>query len=383
MMKKTIVLLLVFALCATLAACGSAPAETDPSGAEQTGNPSGTPSTDEHDLLADLDPYEKPISDYIKLGRWSGFKLEMYEPQATEAEIDAMVNALLLSKAEYKDSTLPAELNDNVNIDFAGYIDGELFEGGSAEGYTLILGSGSFIDNFEDQLVGAKPGDTVDVYCTFPDYYPNNPDLQGVEAHFVVTLNSLQKPDMPTLSDSFISENTTYSTIQDYRDYLTEYITTQNEISSEQEAKATLFSYVAENAELIAYPEEGVEQLRQSYHNYYKSYAMYMNIPFDTFREAYLQMDEEAYDAFLDETARDTIFDELIYYALIREIPVTLTQSEYADLAGYYASLYQYSSIEEAEEDYGKDYFCLVVAQDKILDILMENAEITMIPRTE
>ena len=91
------------------------------------------------------------------------------------------------------DASLTVENGDTVNIDYVGSVDGVEFEGGSTQGQgtDLVIGSGSYIDDFEEQLIGAHPGDEVDVYATFPDPYNNNPDLSGKEALFEVTINGI------------------------------------------------------------------------------------------------------------------------------------------------------------------------------------------------
>ena len=91
------------------------------------------------------------------------------------------------------DTSLTVEDGDAVNIDYVGSVDGVEFEGGSTQGQgtDLVIGSGSYIDDFEEQLIGAHPGDEVDVYATFPDPYNNNPDLSGKEALFEVTINGI------------------------------------------------------------------------------------------------------------------------------------------------------------------------------------------------
>ena len=91
------------------------------------------------------------------------------------------------------DTSLTVEDGDTVNIDYVGSVDGIEFEGGSTQGQgtDLVIGSGSYIDDFEEQLIGAHPGDEIDVYATFPDPYNNNPDLSGKEALFEVTINGI------------------------------------------------------------------------------------------------------------------------------------------------------------------------------------------------
>lgn len=111
----------------------------------------------------------------------------------TDTTADNSTNTNNDSSGYSTDASLTVEDGDTVNIDYVGSVDGVEFEGGSTQGQgtDLVIGSGSYIDDFEEQLIGAHPGDEVDVYATFPDPYNNNPDLSGKEALFEVTINGI------------------------------------------------------------------------------------------------------------------------------------------------------------------------------------------------
>lgn len=118
-----------------------------------------------------------------------------------------MVNSQIdyLRKNYLTETEDAAKEGDTVNIDFVGKMNGEAFDGGSGTGYDLVLGSGSFIDGFEDQLIGAKKGEKLEVNVTFPESYPNNPDLAGKPAVFDVTVNKVST--MPELTDQWVKEH--------------------------------------------------------------------------------------------------------------------------------------------------------------------------------
>ena len=115
------------------------------------------------------------------------------ESTDTDATTDNSTGTDNESAGYSTDASLTVEDGDTVNIDYVGSVDGVEFEGGSTQGQgtDLVIGSGSYIDDFEEQLIGAHPGDEVDVYATFPDPYNNNPDLSGKEALFEVTINGI------------------------------------------------------------------------------------------------------------------------------------------------------------------------------------------------
>ena len=139
-----------------------------------------------------------------------------------------------------------------VNIDYVGTIDGEEFDGGSAEGANLTIGSGSFIDDFEEQLIGHKPGEEVEVNVTFPDDYASE-DVAGKDAVFTVTLNYISETELPELNDDFVKENLQeaygYTSVDDLR--------TKIRTNLENNKKYNyVWSYMMDNSTFEEIPEE-------------------------------------------------------------------------------------------------------------------------------
>lgn len=200
-----------------LAACGSsnktpeattAVAEATEASASDTATASQL-SADDPEIQA-LEATEVPelpkFSDMgtVKLCDLTGITVET-SPKLTVDE--DMVNSQIdyLRKNYLTETEDAAKEGDTVNIDFVGKMNGEAFDGGSGTGYDLVLGSGSFIDGFEDQLIGAKKGEKLEVNVTFPESYPNNPDLAGKPAVFDVTVNKVST--MPELTDQWVKEH--------------------------------------------------------------------------------------------------------------------------------------------------------------------------------
>ena len=103
-----------------------------------------------------------------------------------------------------------------MNIDFEGFVDGEAFEGGTAKGYTLVVGSGTFIPGFEEQLVGAAAGQQVEVKVTFPEDYHSD-TLKGKEVLFKVTVNEIMYKEIPVLDDEFAQDVSEFDTLEEYK----------------------------------------------------------------------------------------------------------------------------------------------------------------------
>ena len=154
--------------------------------------------------------------DYVTLPEnFASLTFKRSEIEPTEEEIQSEIDSLLSDHATEKQVTDRAAADgDTVNIDYAGSVDGVAFSGGTYSGYSLTLGSGTFVDGFEDQIVGHTPGETFDVTVTFPEGYSDSTDsegntvvLSGKKAVFSVTLNYISEKVLPELTDAWVAEN--------------------------------------------------------------------------------------------------------------------------------------------------------------------------------
>lgn len=155
----------------------------------------------------------------LKLGEYKGIRVKTQEITVTEAEINAELRHAQELAARTEEKEGGAAMGDETVIDFVGYIDGEAFPGGEGSGYPLKLGSGTFIPGFEEQLVGAKKDDQVDVKVTFPTDY-HAPEYAGKEALFKVTVQAVRTSVIPELSDEVIARVSNYKTVAAYVDYV-------------------------------------------------------------------------------------------------------------------------------------------------------------------
>ena len=142
-------------------------------------------------------------------------------------------------------------------------MDGETFNGGSAQDQDLIIGSGSFIDGFEDGLIGHKKGETVTLDLSFPENYRNNPDLSGKPVTFEVTINSISEP--AALTDEWAAANTDYPTAEEFKNAQKELLVQQEDSDYESQVKSDLFQQVMNNSQIKDYPEEELDELKVLY----------------------------------------------------------------------------------------------------------------------
>ena len=205
----------------------------------------------------------------VRLGNYTGLKAKRAHHTVTDEEVAAQLARLQEENAGREQTEGPAEDKDTLDIDFAGTIDGEPFEGGSAEHQQLTLGSGRFIDGFETQLLGAVPGEERDVTVTFPENYQAE-DLAGREAVFHVTVNSISRAVLPELDDDFAEDVSEFDTLGELEDDLRAKLQEQHDQRQEAALESELVSQVAENTEIDLPPvmiegeiDEMLTQLRQ------------------------------------------------------------------------------------------------------------------------
>lgn len=152
----------------------------------------------------------------FELGQYKGIEVAKVDYNVTDEEVDAKLNELQEKASRLVDSDKEIENGDTANIDFEGFKDGVAFEGGKAEGHNLVIGSGSFIPGFEEQLIGKKAGDEVDVNVTFPAEY-HAEELAGAPVVFKVKVNAVKVKELPELNDEFAQDTTEFETLAELK----------------------------------------------------------------------------------------------------------------------------------------------------------------------
>lgn len=203
------------------------------------------------------------IKPEVTLGDYKGIEVEKKEAEVSEEEITEEID-----KAREANSRLitiedrATEDGDTVIIDFDGYVDGKQFEGGYAEDYTLVLGSHSFIDNFEDQLVGKNLGEDVEVNVTFPEEYHVD-ELKGKPALFKVKIKEIQKKELPELDDDFAQDVSDFDTLDEYKADVEKKILENKENQIKREQEDQIIEKIIENAQMEIPQQMIAAQTRQ------------------------------------------------------------------------------------------------------------------------
>ncbi len=265
-----------------------------------------------------------------------------------------------------------AENGDVVNIDYVGTLDGEEFSGGSAEGYDLTLGSSTFIDGFEDGLIGAKKGDVVTLNLTFPANYSD--ELGGKDVVFTVTVNKVQTVSKE-ISEDWVKENTSFDTVEDYKRDLRVQLETENDSDAEDTMESDAWKMVLENSVVNDYPDAMVQYGVYYYEQIMSSYFTSSGIT----KEDYLEsqgMTEEDYDS-LRQSYGQSMAGQLLVMAAIEEAEGISTEDE-----EYQTSLEELIASAGVTEDVFFSYYSQFSVEQSLMlqrinEIIVNNATVT------
>ena len=269
--KKIFAVATILAMAVFAAACGKKGAESKASASDVKGSAAASPSTLTEDSpeIKELENMKVPEEPKVpEMGKITLPDLKSITvtvspmENVTQEEVDSAINqALEENLTSVQDA---AKEGDTVNIDYSGTINGEKFDGGTAEKQDLKLGSGQFIPGFEDQLIGKKAGDTVTVKVTFPEKY-QNADLAGKAAEFEVKVNEVKR--QPELTDEWVKnyDGTTAETVESYRDQIREQLQNRKEFAYHSEIQDQAIQQISDKTEV---------ELSKTIQDYAKAYIL-------------------------------------------------------------------------------------------------------------
>ena len=364
MKKKTLGFLAAVLSMCMLAGCGA----KDTGDGTDAATGAGAEST----ALKDMD-----VDKYVTLGEYKGLEVSVDTVEVDEDEWDSLVNNVYYGNITAENGGImdrAVETGDTVNIDYEGKKDDVAFDGGTAQGYDLTIGSGNFIAGFEDGLIGVMPGETVDLDLSFPDPYPNNPDLAGVPVVFEVTVNYICGENIiPEMSDQFIADNTDYQTVDEYKEYVRGYLKDYKESTADSDREQALWQQVMDNCTFAELPQDKVDEEVENMYNSYEQYAGYYGLEMADFLEQ-MGMSEEDFRTELTSYAENLVKRNLVFNAIVEKEGLTVSDDEYEKTAEEKATEYGYESKDAMEEALGADTIREDILWDKVLTLIADNA---------
>ena len=363
-MRKTEAKLILAAAVAAsammFAACGGSAQETtaaETTAAETTAAQAGTEAPAKPESLGT-----------VKLGNYKGIELEDRKIDVTDEEVNSYIDSVLKNASSATEVDRPAENGDTVNIDYVGKKDGVAFDGGTASGYDLVLGSNSFIDGFEDGLIGAKKGEKLTLNLTFPEQY-HSEELAGQAVTFDVTVNAVKEPKEQALTDEWVSEYTggAQKTVAEYQAEIKKELTEQYKNSAYTADVTNAIQAAIESSEFSLDPA-ALEYETKVQTDHAMGYLQQYGIDLASYLSM-TGMTQEDYDAQMKATAEESLKTQLVVQEIAKQEGLEVAGADYKkleELTGYSKDLLvQYYGQEQVDSD--AQYL-------KVADFLISNA---------
>ena len=322
--------------------------------------------------------------EYVTLGEYKGLQVVSNQKTITDEDVDGYIEYMLTLTPGEKEEITNRDVvanGDVANIDYVCKKDGVAFDGGTAEGYDLGIGSGSFIPGFEEGLVGVKVGETVDLELTFPETYPAA-DLAGAEVVFTVTVNSISKEIKPEFNDDFVAglgiENV--STTEEYHAYLKKAMEESEKAYALQEMQTQLLTMATDNATVSGKPQELVDKFYQINMDNMTYEASAYGMDLMSYVNARFGLDEEGFETETVAAAEESAVQALVCLKIARDENIVVTEEDVKAAVENDYAVYGYPSVEEFKATVDMNKYKDNLLLNKVVDFLMENATITEVP---
>ena len=336
--------------------------ETESDNTEDTSE--DTPTTAE--LMAGID-----VEKCVTLGDYKGVTVEKTIQSVTDEDVQNEIDNALANYPVEVDQA--AKEGDTVNIDYVGKIDGEEFDGGSDQGADLKLGSGKFIDGFEDGLIGARKGETRTLNLTFPEDYTQ--DRAGKAVEFTVTVNAVKEP-LSEPTDQWVADNIEgYDNIADYKAGIRSEQEESNEQTAENQVRYAAWTQVIDNCTINEYPETLVEVGKKLYKQQVETYAKYAGMELDAYIES-SGLTQEEYQSNMEEYGKNVAAQALVCQAICNKEGFAIGDDDYQKALQDMLTEYGCTE-EELIQTYGQDNVEQSIMLNRVSNLIMENANVT------
>lgn len=313
-------------------------------------------------------------NDMVTVNKYKGLKVSAVETaEVTDAEVDdSIAYTMMVTAAEYADEygikDRAAADGDTVLINYEGKLNGVAFEGGTAENQTLTLGSNTFIDGFEDAIIGHMPGETFDINVTFPEEYGNE-ELNGQAVVFTIVFHAIVPTQITDEIATAIAGKEI--TVEDYKKQVKEDLEVSNQETAESDYENAVYKEFLNNCKMDKYPEEELNKWIAIMEDSYAMYASYYGMEVDEFLKMYYQTSCES-------LAKEQILFKYATELVAEEEGLTLSLEEYEKIASTEAANFGYESLEayetSYEEYYGEGYLESYILQNKVMEWLVKNS---------
>ena len=310
----------------------------------------------------------------VTLGQYKGIETSRESVAVSDEDVNAEVESARKRNARKVSVEREAQMGDNANIDFDGYLNGERFDGGKAEGYDLELGSNSFVPGFEEQIVGMQIGEEKDIDITFPEEYVE--ELAGKAVVFKVKLNSLTVSELPELDDEFAKDVSEFDTLDEYKADIRANLEKRRQDEAEEKVRSEIMHKAAENM-TVEIPEVMVqEKVEEILRNYAANFGMNSR---DMEYAQLLQMmglDENTVNVSIRPGAQVQVKNDLLIEAVIKAENIEATDEEVEEYLNKVEESIQ-AQPEEVKNYFGLEFLAGERKKEKATNLIIDSAVIT------
>ena len=376
MKRKAAVMLLLMTLgAASVSGCGKNNT-TSSSSVSSASSTSASSASDASVVDEKVDPAE-----CVTLGDYKKLTLEKKVEQVTDDDVQTAIMAETAVTMDDPDATV--QKGDTADIAYVGKVDGKEFDGGSSDSYNLVIGSGTFIDGFEDGVIGMKTGETKDLNLKFPDSYQST-DLAGKDVVFTVTVNAFTRPaeniDGWELDDAWVAKNTDYSTVEEYRAGKRAELEAANETTAENNLQDDAMKQVADGCTFTKIPKSYVTLGEEDYDKRYTSYLQNYGISLDDYLEQYA--DRATYNQEKATYAGTMAKSALLLDAVKEAEGWTTDDQDYQQILNdeaANANMSQEDFLKAANDYYGEDTVVRNIMMERMINMVLDNATVNTV----
>lgn len=366
-MKKRIYLAMLAAcLALTVTGCGES-GKTGTDTAETQENSDGKTVEAGVSRLVSVDNVDK----YITLGEYKGLILDNTVEVITDDDVQARIDQELQDKAESVSDG--AQEGDLVTVNYVGTIDGETFDGGTANNYDFIIGNGGMFQEFEQGVVGMKKGETKEISIDFPSDYSDS-TLAGKKADYKVTVQNVRRA--PELTDEWVTKNTDYTTVEEYREGTRKTLEKEARESAGEVLKNTAWNTVLENTEVKEYPEADVENAISEFRKSMEVYAKQADMTLEEFVESQ-GISQDAFDEQSRQYAEGKVKQNLIVQGIMDAEGLSLDDKESLKVQEELVKQMGAANLAELVDTYGQSYVDESVGLLRVEDFIVKNAQVS------
>ena len=384
MKKRFFGVMLAASLAVSLTACGGK--KTSQDNAASTVNKEVTAEEYAGTITSNADVYKQ----YVTLPDYKGVEVSVDRSSLTvsDDDVESYISKLLSQTATTETVTEGVTASgDTVKLDYSGLLNGEAFSGGTATDASYTIGSGKFITDLDQGLIGLTVGQEYNIPCPFPSDYSSS-DLAGKDVIFVVTVKSIQKSTVPDLTDAWVAENASTlgveaTTVAELRSYVKDYLTSQAESTFASDKYQAVYSKISENLTPSGYPQEELDNLvntlKSNVESEFNSYGSSYGISdLDSYlSQVYGFESQDAFNDYAVEYAQQYLLEKMVLTLIASNEKITVSADEINDMGAQLADYYGYTNYQEILDNYGNEMNSEVgyeVLYQKVQNFLNDNA---------